>query len=283
VLLAAVLVGACGRGIPEPGADERAALTSARAVASEPSRGCRPGTLAARHGTRAEVVLGGERRSYLLDAPAGSAERPLAVVFTFHGFRSSAWRHRWWTGWGRLARQEGFIAVSPEGHEGVALIGKTGRGWDLRPSETRDLDFVRALLDRLEEERCVDRRRVFATGMSNGGFFANLLGCVFADRLAAIAPVAGAMPLLGCTPVRTPPVLLIYGTGDRVVRADMVRGARAWWSEVAACEDSEERDGCTYFQRCAADVVYCEGTHAHRWPGDATARIWRFFEAHPRR
>src|SRR5262249_19948339 len=141
---------------------------------------------------------------------------------------------------------------------------------------------VRSLLDAVERERCVDRRRVFATGMSNGGFFTNLLGCVLADRLAAIAPVAGAIPLGRCTAARPVPVLLIQGSADTVVSPAMVRAARDWWTGVDGCGAAEERDGCARYRGCTADVLYCEGPQGHVWPSDATERIWRFFQAHPR-
>ena len=184
---------------------------------------------------------------------------------------------------GRLALRDGFIAVHPEGHDGVRLLGTAGRGWDIRPDEARDAGFVRTLLDRFEQERCVDRRRVFATGMSNGAFFASLLGCVAADRLAAVAPVAGGLDLRACAPVRPVPILFVYGRADRIVRAEMVHGARDWWARADGCGAAVERDGCTRYTACAADVIFCEGPQAHRWPRSATPRIWRFFQAHPRR
>jgi polyhydroxybutyrate depolymerase len=278
-----LVVSACNRGLPEVVGEERAGIVAARLVSSEPSSGCRAGDLAAVDGGRRRITVGGEQRTYILDAPAAPGDRPLPVVLSFHGFRGSAWRHRWWTGFSALARDEGFVTIHPDGHEGVELLETTGRGWDFRPGETRDVAFVRALLDSVEEDRCVDRRRVFATGMSNGGFFTNLLGCVLSDRLAAIAPVAGAIALRRCAPSRPIPVLLIQGNADRVVSPDMVRGARDWWTGVDGCGAAEERDGCTRHRGCVADVVYCEGSQGHIWPGDATARIWRFFQAHPRR
>jgi polyhydroxybutyrate depolymerase len=280
---ALALLAACGRSLPELAGDERTAAEAAASVPVDPSAGCRDGALPAADGERRELTVGGEQRSYIVDAPAAPAGRPLAVVLSFHGFRGSAWQHRLWTGWGALAGREGLIALNPEGHEGVELLQTTGRGWDFRPGETRDTSFVRALLDAVERERCVDRRRVFATGMSNGGFFTNLLGCVLADRLAAVAPVAGAIPLRRCTPSRPVPILLIQGNSDRVVSPDMVRGARDWWTGTAGCGAAEERDGCARYGGCAADVVYCEGPQGHIWPSDATGRIWRFFQAHPRR
>jgi polyhydroxybutyrate depolymerase len=279
---ALLLALACGRGLPPPDGEEQVALDAAAALAPEPSAGCRSGTLPADRDERETVAVAGEERGWIVDAPAGPADRPLPLVLAFHGFRGSAWRFRWWDGLGEVARREGFVAVHPEGHEGVRLLGTSGRGWDVAPEQERDVDFVRALLDRLEAERCIDRRRVFATGMSNGGFFANLLGCRLAERLAAIAPVSGALELRRCAPSRPIPVMLLYGRADRVVRADLVEGARDWWARVSECSPPVARDGCDHYRTCRADVVWCEGTQAHVWPRDATERIWRFFAAHPR-
>ena len=278
-----MLLAACGRGLPEPDAEERAALAAAAVVAPEPSAGCRAGASPRVRGARRTLIVGGEERGYLIDAPAAPGDRPLPLVLDFHGFRGSAQGQRWWTGMGRLALRDGFIAVHPEGHDGVRLLGTAGRGWDIRPDEARDAGFVRRLLDRFEQERCVDRRRVFATGMSNGAFFANLLGCVAADRLAAVAPVAGGLDLRTCAPVRAVPVLVVYGRADRIVPAEMVHGARDWWARANGCGPAVEREGCTRYSGCAADVVFCEGAQGHRWPRSATARVWRFFQAHPRR
>src|SRR5439155_516486 len=80
-----------------------------------------------------------------------------------------------------------------------------------------------------------DRRRIFATGMSNGGFFASLLGCELAARLAAVAPVAGALPLDGCVPARPVPVLLVHGRADRVVAPATARAARDWLACAGCC------------------------------------------------
>jgi len=282
-LVALALLAACGRGLPEPGSEERAALAAAAAVTPEPSAGCRAGAFPRLRGERRTLGVGGEQRAYLIDAPAALGDHPLPLVLSFHGFRGSAGRHRWWTGLGRLALREGFIAVHPEGHDGVRLLDTTGRGWDIRPGETRDTDFVRALLDGLERERCIDRRRVFATGMSNGAFLANLLACVAADRLAAVAPVAGGLDLRTCTPVRPVPILFVYGRADRIVRAELVHGARDWWARANGCGPPLEQNGCTRYTRCVAEVVFCEGPQGHRWPRSATARVWRFFQAQPRR
>ena len=278
----ALLVAACGRELPAPDDEERAALEAAAAVPPEPSAGCRTGVLPTARGRSAGITVAGSVRTYVLDAPGGAADRPRPLVLAFHGFRGRARGFRAWGGWKEVARRDDVIVVHPEGHEGVRVLSRNGRGWDVLPVQREDATLVGALLDRIERERCVDRRRLYATGMSNGGFFANLLGCLLADRLAAVAAVAGAMPLHACRPARPIPVLLVYGAADRLVPPETVRLARDWWARVDGCQGRSAREGCVHGVGCAAAVVACEGPQGHRWPADATARIWRFFQAHPR-
>jgi polyhydroxybutyrate depolymerase len=233
-------------------------------------------------GVRRDLQVGGEVRSYLLDVPAGPADEPRPIVLAFHGFRAAPGRLRRWTGLGRAVRRHDLIAVFPEGHDGVELLGTVGRGWDTDVGQTRDVAFVTALLDALEREWCVDRRRIYATGMSNGGFFANLLGCVLHDRLAAVAPVAGARALPGCPQPAPLPVLLIHGKEDQIVAPDLARAARDWWSVTNGCTGSREEGHCAIGTGCRAPLTYCEGPQGHTWPRPATRRVLGFFEGQAR-
>ena len=246
------------------------------------SAGCKAGQSTGLRGVRRDVQVGTEIRSYLLDVPAGPSDEPRSVVLAFHGFRAAPGRLRRWTGLARGAQRMGAIIAFPEGHDGVELLGMTGRGWDAELGQTRDLTFVTTLLDGLEQEWCVDPRRVYATGMSNGGFFTNLLGCVLSDRLAAIAPVAGAQALAGCPAPKALPVLLIQGAADKVVAPAMTQAARDWWARANGCSGSRSEERCTLGTDCRADVTYCEGPQGHVWPRPATRRVLGFFEAHAR-
>lgn len=280
-VIATIGVLAC-RTTPAPPAEDRAALNGAAAIPPAPSAGCRAGDVAVLVGERRQLVIDGEPRSYLIDAPAGAADVPHPLVLAFHGFRHSAAGLRSGIGLAERAATGAFVAIHPEGREGVSLLNSVGRGWDTGPDETRDLTFVRALLDTIEQERCIDRRRIFATGFSNGGFLANLLGCQLADRLAAVAAVAGARALDICQPAVPMPILFFHGTADEVVPKRLTVAARAWWRRANQCGDGDElRDGCQAARDCAADVIVCEGPQGHTWPTDAIQRILEFFEAHP--
>ena len=55
-----------------------------------------------------------------------------------------------------------------------------------------DIAYFKAVLDEVERVLPVDRTRVFATGMSNGGAMAHRLACEIPERIAAIVAVTGA-------------------------------------------------------------------------------------------
>ena len=90
---------------------------------------------------------------------------------------------------------------------------------DINP-ERDDIAWVEALLDDLGSHACVDLARVYATGLSNGGFFSATLVCALADRIAATSSVAGVTHPEPCEPSRPVPMLAFHGTGDTVVPFD---------------------------------------------------------------
>jgi poly(3-hydroxybutyrate) depolymerase len=136
---------------------------------------------------RRTLEVAGARRGYLLYLPSSwQRGRPVPLVLVFHGAggRSAGMaRH---TGFSRVAEREGFAVVYPDG---VGRRWNDGRGIG---GARDDVGFVRALVDSLERELGIDRRRVYATGISNGAMFAHRLACDLPGVLAAIAPVAGA-------------------------------------------------------------------------------------------
>jgi polyhydroxybutyrate depolymerase len=68
---------------------------------------------------------------------------------------------------------------------------------------------------------------VYVTGLSNGAFMTSSVACRYADRVAAIAPVAGIRDPEGCDPARPVPVLAIHGTDDQFVTYEGGLGERA--------------------------------------------------------
>ena len=64
----------------------------------------------------------------------------------------------------------------------------------------------------------VAAERIYAAGLSEGGFMAMKVGCAMSDRIAAIGVVGAAMPKkMICLPSRPVPVVMINGTSDPIV------------------------------------------------------------------
>lgn len=257
------------------------------------------------------ITFDGRTREFRVHVPPSyDGTEPAMVVLNFHGYMSDEVQQNILSHMNRSADERGFIAVHPRGEWNSWNAGLCcGYG---RDANVDDVGFVRAMLDTLEREYCVDRRRIFATGMSNGGFLSHRLACELSDRIAAIAPVAGVIGVDPCVPMRAVPVLHFHGTADALVPYNggwvppfpSVSSTIAGWASRDGCTDAPRevyRRGdshCETRTRCTdgAEVQLCtvEGG-GHTWPGgfpvptlghttydlDATSYMLDFFERHP--
>ena len=217
---------------------------------------------------------------------------PMPVVLLFHGGFGSGAQIEANAKIVEVAEEEGFIAVSPDGvlspagirtwNGGTCCGYATGAGID-------DVGFVRALIDHLEAGACIDRRRVYAAGMSNGAVLTHRLACDLADRIRAIGPVAGTDMTTSCAPARAVPLLHVHGSDDGNVPFDGGLGCglagvpfTSVPETIARAVDRDGCDGapytrlvqgdgsCTRYGTCplGADVDLCViAGGGHVWPG----------------
>ena len=149
-------------------------------------------------------------RDYILYVPPsydGNTEVP--VLFNFHGYGSTAQVQLRYADFRNLSEQENFLLVVPEGTELEGTTHWAVGSWTV-DSTTDDVDFVASLIDKLSTEYWIDQSRIYATGMSNGGYMSYHLACQLSDRIAAIASVTGSMSpevLAGCNPTHATPVM----------------------------------------------------------------------------
>lgn len=176
------------------------------------------GMAAARGDVTLTIPYRGLLRTALVHIPPGyEPANRTPLVLNFHGFSSDAFQQAVYTRMNPAVDRRGAIAVHPYGIGTSWNAGQCcGTAW---LDGVDDVGFVGALLDRLESQYCVDTRRVWATGMSNGGFLAHRLACEMSDRIAAIASVTGVLgvPPAACNPPRAVPVMQIHGTEDPLV------------------------------------------------------------------
>jgi polyhydroxybutyrate depolymerase len=250
-----------------------------------PSAGCARESIV--HGPRLErtIDVGGTARRVILDVPESvQAGTPAPLLLDFHGFGHSGAGVWQVSGFKALGKEKGFITAYPEGLP-VQLTLRGERmeapGWQMDGLDgNRDVAFTAALLDVLERDYCIDRRRIYSTGFSNGAYFSQVLACALADRIAAVAPVSGGHLRFDCTPGRPVPILIQHGSEDDLIPPDAARQARDAWRQINGCQGDARADGpaCQRWTDCkaAAVVEYCEEPYPHRWPPQATERVWTF-------
>lgn len=169
----------------------------------------------------------GESRKYKVHVPPRyDPTVPMPVVFCFHGLQQNAVMFCV-DGAGMVSKADeaGFILVMPNGHENRWNAGACCQGAPVYD----EMAFVRALFAELGRHVNVDLARVYATGLSNGGFMSYRLACQAADIFAAVAPGSGAIGTndLGwgnatsdfteCAPSEAVSVLDMHGTSDSLV------------------------------------------------------------------
>jgi polyhydroxybutyrate depolymerase len=166
------------------------------------------------------LVHGGRARTYLVhDFGRGG---PAPVVIVLHGGGGNAASAVTMTGLDRVAAREGLIAVYPNGtagREGGRLLTWNAGHCCASAMENRidDVGFVAAIVDALVASGRADASRVYVTGMSNGAMMSHRLGRELSSRIAAIAPVVGAVFGDEPPPLAPVPAFIVVGAEDRTV------------------------------------------------------------------
>lgn len=171
--------------------------------------------------TARAIETGGRHRTFVLHVPPSlRAGVPAPLVIVLHGGGGSGRGTERMTHFSDVADRRGFIAVYPDA---VDRNWNDGRGAPQIRSQQDGIDdvgFIAALITQVSREYRIDPGRVFATGISNGGFMSQLLAARLADRVAAIAAVAAGMgPAVAASlqPARPVSVLVMNGTKDPLV------------------------------------------------------------------
>lgn len=163
------------------------------------------------------IHAGGLKRSYVVHVPKLHGEStPKPVVLALHGATMNGPMMASFTDLNHKADEAGFIAVYPNGTgKRSSFFWNGGKCCGSAMKENvDDVGFIDALLDDLMQKFAVDERRVYATGMSNGGIMAYRLAAELSGRIAAIAPVAGSMATEIGALKRPVSVLHFHGTKD---------------------------------------------------------------------
>jgi polyhydroxybutyrate depolymerase len=237
---------------------------------------------------------GGLTREALLYVPP-SARRGhhLPLVVALHGAGGTGPKMEAYSGLDPVADRYGFAVVYPS-----AVPPRPFWNYTEDPAKADDVQFMSDLIVTLRARLCTDARRVYATGISNGGSMAARLACRMSDTFAAVAPVAGSYARQpACAPDRPVSLLEIHGTKDQAVPYPVVSPYMRAAAARNGCSPSPSQRvvaprtrqfewmGCAGGSRVAHIRVW---NGVHQWPGgspsirstiSAQQVVWRFFSA----
>ncbi len=232
------------------------------------------------------MISGNQNRNYILYVPAEyDGKTALPLVFLFHGSGGSPKKIMESTGLANIADKKKFFIAAPEG------LMKT---WNIVASNpggrNEDVNFVKALIEHIGSKLAIDKRRIYAVGMSKGATFSSRLGCDLSNDIAAIGGAAGVDFFNDCISTRALPVIHFFGTEDTWYSNGDDSAVK--WAEKNGCQKIpktkkilKEVDQVTYVscKNNAEVIIYRIEGGGHVWPSspDATNLIWNFFEAHP--
>jgi polyhydroxybutyrate depolymerase len=267
----------------------------------------------------------GIERTYILHVPASYDEKQsVALVLDFHGGGGNASTQMRTSNFSSLADEIGFIVAYPNGtgrQEDKLLTWNGGTCCAYAvTNQIDDVGFIRSVIADIQSKYNIDPKRIYATGLSNGGIFSYRLACDASDLFAAIAPVAGTQNYLRCDPGKPVSVIHFHGTDDSHVGYnggsgpdslvdvpfESVQNSINFWLNVNECGTNPQTESFEdirhdVYSNCAngtAVELYTIVGGKHAWPGSngpawpggdeptqtisATKIIWDFFAAHPK-
>jgi polyhydroxybutyrate depolymerase len=235
-------------------------------------------------------------RDYILTDARRDA-RPAPLVLVLHGFGGTGAIQQAHTGFDRLARRAGVVAVYPSAPRRQWNDGRFGATGGRRIGARDDAAWFRTLVADLAARGIVDPGQVHVIGHSNGGGMAMRLACEAEPLVRAIAVVATKeLPDMPCAARHPVPAVFFHGTRDPVSPhgGDLTGEAGALpfntgaslssaetlarWAERNGCAGSRTAridpadDGVSVVRRdftgCTAALRYFEiEGGGHGWPG----------------
>jgi len=252
------------------------------------------------------IVHDGLSRQYRVHVPQRySAATPTSLVLAFHGGGGDMDHMATDKYYGLISKADaaGFIVVFPNGYSKLSS-GKFAT-WNAgnccagaRDQNIDDVGFIRKIIANLTQQLNIERKQIYATGMSNGGMLTYRLACEMADTFKAIASVAGTDNTTSCTPKVPIAILHIHAKNDdhvlynggagktfrdmsKITDFTSVPATIAKWVRLNSCNAAPQRvletSGayCDKYSQCAGNVAVqlcVTETGGHSWPGGTKPR-----------
>ena len=242
------------------------------------------------------------RQFFIYQGSSYSGDAP--ILFVLHGYTSRALWIMNYSGFQSIADEFGFLVIYPQG----TLLPSTGQthwnvgGWTTS-STTNDVSFINSLINFIDDEYSIDLKRIYSTGMSNGGYMSYKLACDLSSKIAAVVSVTGSMTnetTDGCNPTHPTSVAQIHGLQDTVVNyygngfSKPIEDVMDYWADINNC--TPEPDTSEIFGNNGGGIhdvysgcdnqtnveLYLMTNMGHNWPNQnnhdlqASTTVWNF-------
>ncbi|MGK0441059.1 MAG: polyhydroxybutyrate depolymerase [Pseudohongiellaceae bacterium] len=274
---------------------------------------------------RETIVHKGITRIVQIRIPARiKPNKKVPLVLVLHGGGGNAAHAEKMTGFTQKAAQENFIVVYPQG---TGWFKRNFLTWNAgnccgqaMKKHIDDVGFISVVIDKMISEFPIDPKRVYVTGMSNGGMMAHTLGIALSEKITAIAPVVATLFGDEVAPPNPVSAIVVNGMLDNIIPYKggppnaRVKGAwgdlptqpslaqATFWAKANGCHKIPNNKTPNQFIHSSYDCpkgrsveMYSVKDNGHAWPGgkkgtlrgdnpsvelDATDVIWAFFKRH---
>ena len=239
------------------------------------------------------IIVDGLKRDFITYIPAGANKADkLPVIISLHGRLGTAAGQMKFADFKPIADRDNVIIVCPQG---VDRSWNDGRETPAQKKGINDVKFIDQLITYIINNYNGDAKRIYVTGMSNGGFMTSRLACEMPDRIAAIAVVGASMDEgMNYRPTKPVPAMYIQGTKDPLVPfagGEMKKGAGGsiysheemlkQWAVIDGCDNKQVVTNLPALINDGTTVVKEEYTNGkgpkvigftivgggHTWPG----------------
>ncbi len=248
----------------------------------------------------------GKMRYYKIHIPKSySPNQPTPLVLALHGGGGDMEIQATDKYYNQISKseKEGYIVIFPNGYSmfksGKLATWNAGRCCgDARDEKIDDVGFIKEIVMNVQKQANIDRKRIFASGMSNGGMMAYRLACELPDIFKAVAAVAGTDNTAVCTPKSPVSILHIHAQNDdhviykggagktfrdpsKVTNFTSVPATIEKWKKLNGCVTPAKKTlavkgaFCETYAECTnkTEVKLCvTDSGAHSWPGGSKPR-----------
>ena len=172
------------------------------------------------------INVNGTNREMLVYAPK-NIEKNRPLIIQMHGYNQDAGYQKNAAKWEPVADTGRFVVVFPNGQN---------RAWDT--GGDKDLNFIKAIINEMNNKYGIDKKRVYVSGFSMGGMMSCVVANKMSDQIAAIAPVSGGGGPSSAK--RAMPIIHTHGTTDDVVNYNNTVNTLKSWVPFNKCSSNSK-------------------------------------------